>query len=145
MDKFRAIYKDETIQQMTKILRREFSNIFMIVKDALLKRFSKVRGRTYCTAPAGVLFFLLKTQKPVHRGSYESMKSKISLSNFQSLLWFVMETVADDLHDCAVIAVEGKITDEVSKKEELSIFISSVSAMWHRYMFTAINKIIWFP
>lgn len=63
MDSFYLNNKAETNHKMTKFLIQENCNIFKNVEDALLKRFSKGRGRSHRIAPVDMLLTLLETLK----------------------------------------------------------------------------------
>lgn len=63
MDTFHAINKDELIPQITNFSKRDFSNIFMIADDALLKIFLKRERRKYPNAPADMFFIFSANTK----------------------------------------------------------------------------------
>lgn len=80
----------------------------MIVGEGLLKRFWKGRRRTYRIALGHILFILVKTLKGDVSWQFCSTKFRTPLSIFQRLLWHVMKTVVDHLHDYVAVAVSKK-------------------------------------
>lgn len=79
----------------------------------------------YRIAPADMLFIILTTLKSGASWQFRSTKVNNSISTCKRLLKSVIETVADDFHDHAVVAV-GKNPENVSGRAKLSIFVSSV-------------------
>lgn len=55
------IIKEKTIYQKHELRKTDLLNIFMIVNDALFKRYLKIKGRPYCNKPASIPLILSKT------------------------------------------------------------------------------------
>lgn len=91
---------------MTNVLVQEFFNIFMIVEYALLNRFLKGRSQSYRIALADMLFILLKALKSGAIWQFSATLFKIPVDTFRKPPRSIVETIADSLHDHAVVAVE---------------------------------------
>lgn len=86
MDKLHAINKCETVHQMTIFSTQEIFNIFMVVKNALLKTFLRERVQTHRIAPADMLFILPITLKSVKLRQLCSKPFRVSIRTIRRLL-----------------------------------------------------------
>lgn len=142
MDRFHAINTYETIHQITNFSRLKNFNIFMVVEEALLKKFSNKRGQAYHIVLVEKPFIFLGTLKIVEvlfnavqvSSKYLPEASVVCNEDY----WWLFSL----LHRCSCWK---KKMDEVSGREKLSIFIPSVCSISRRCRFLTINKTIWFP